>query len=103
MNPVVQRSGANMTKSLSILAGLTVLAVASLAVETGSTAVNGDGLWVDGQGGSCELACSAVGHEAWRSGHYKTTNSDYTICRVKENFPGIIEFASRPGFQHQQG
>lgn len=59
------------------------------------------GTWVDGQGGSCELACRNAGQEAFRSGFYNKTQTPFTICRAPVD--ARHDLASRPGFQHQSG
>jgi hypothetical protein len=82
--------------------------VATLAVATLMLAASGTrgevrlhGTWVKGQTSSCELACGSRGLDAFRSGHYGTTSTHYTICRYQAGY--ISEFAGRPGFQHQAG
>lgn len=70
------------------------------------------GVWIDGQGGSCDLVCRAQGREAFRTGHYHIGNQlggpqytrterHFTICRAPLSAQPSL--ASRPGFQEQTG
>jgi hypothetical protein len=84
-------------KFVAMLAAVIVLAA---AIEPLWANAPPHGMWVDGQGGSCDLACKAQGHEAFRAGFHKG-QTPYTICRAP--LSARNDLASRPGFQHQAG
>lgn len=99
-----------MRYGFSIVPVRVALAVAALMTAASLDAEEPHGFWVDGQGSSCDLACGAEKREAFRSGHYASTEGHYTICRIPLDYIGNPngdyyggQLRGRPGFQHQAG
>lgn len=87
-----------------------VVAIAAAIAPIEASAPHG--MWIDGQGGSCDLVCRGQGRQAFRTGRYHNTYSmgsplisgterHYTICRAPLSAQASL--AGRPGFQEQTG